>query len=166
MKQYLSIIAGLIVISLLGILPANTIAQEDTTSGISHGPLTGEVSADSATLWARGSEAGTITFDVFVGDNHTEVLLSVSVDVNNSTDFTGEVVVDGLTPNTAYTYTVSHDAGEETRNGAFKTAPSTDDTTGIDFVFGSCLGGQGYCRNPETGWAIFDTMLAESPDFW
>ncbi|HLA41993.1 MAG TPA: alkaline phosphatase D family protein, partial [Aggregatilineales bacterium] len=50
--------------------------------------------------------------------------------------------------------------------GQFSTAPASDDAAAFDFVFGACLGGQGYCRNPETGWEIFDFMLAEEPDFF
>ena len=147
----------------------------DTTSGptITHGPLSGEVTAETAMLWARGSLTGTLTFTVavaaegFAGDT---VVIETAVDINEAGDYIGEVMVDDLDAGTLYAYRAALTAAEEESSdfvqGVFTTAPAITDTAPFNFVFGSCLGGQGFCRDPETGWLIFDTMLAESPDFF
>lgn len=153
----------LLLISLILSLLVSSHALAQESAGITHGPLSGEVSAEGVTLWARGENAGTLLFEIADNADFSGDVTSVEVEVDEDSDFTGETRVDGLTPATQYFYRVALDGGEA-RTGQFKTAP--DSASGFDFVFGACLGGQGYCRNPETGWEIFNTMLAQEPDFF
>ncbi|HSH03344.1 MAG TPA: alkaline phosphatase D family protein, partial [Anaerolineae bacterium] len=95
--------------------------------------------------------------------------LTMTVNISSATDFTGDVIVTGLHPNTDYYYqaVLVTDAGtSQPIQGIFATAPAHDEGAPLSFVFGSCLGGQGYCRDPETGWQIFNTMQAQNPDFF
>jgi alkaline phosphatase D len=83
-------------------------------------------------------------------------------------DYTGQVRVEGLQPSTLYSYTVvllTEFGSSEARTGTFTTAPAATTAAPFDFVFGGCLGGQGYCRTEE-GWVIFDQMAATEPDFF
>lgn len=169
-------------ISLLGTISPLAQTDDDTAVNdallITHGPISGEVAADSAVLWARGSETGELRFELAASDAFTETLAVAIALIDETTDFTGETAVSDLTPSTTYHYRVALTVEGERSEfvaGQFKTAPSlaaaeeeaesTEIETGFSFVFGSCLGGQGYCRDPETGWEIFETMRQEQPDF-
>ncbi len=145
------------------IWPTHLLAQE-AGPGITHGPLSGEITATSAVLWARGSEAGDMTFTVTEAGGDGVAVATVAVSEEH--DYTGEVLVDDLAPATDYAFSVEHSAGDEVRTGTFTTAPAAEEAAGLRFVFGACLGGQGYCRNPETGWVIFDAMAATEPAFF
>ncbi len=155
---YLTVSSLLLSLIIVTVSSAQEEAAE-TVTGITHGPLSGEISADSATLWARGSAVGTLTFVLTATD-------SLTVAIDEATDFTGEITVTELEPSTTYSYTVSHSDGGRTVSGSFTTAPPTEAEAEFSFLFGACLGGQSYCRDPETGWAIFNTMADQSPDFF
>ncbi len=136
---------------------------QQADGGITHGPLSGEVTDNSVVLWARGSMAGALIFEVSL---EGDLVAMNEVEVDEGTDFTGEVEISGLDPATDYDFTVSHEAGEADVSGRFTTAPASEDAMAFSFVFGACLGGQGYCRDPETGWEIFNEMAAVEPDFF
>jgi len=72
-------------------------------------------------------------------------------------DFTMKAKITGLSPNTKYTATVKG------RTCTFTTAACENEA--FNFVFASCLGGQGYGRTSE-GWKIFDEMSKLSPRFF
>jgi alkaline phosphatase D len=136
---------------------------------VSHGPISGEVSATSAVLWARGNMAGTLVFEVAPDDTFGEILRSASVEVKTDTDYTGEARMDELQPDQTYAYRVTliTDSGTSTPVvGQFATAPAADAPAAFSFGFSACLGGQNYCRDPESGWIIFDAIAAEQPDFF
>ena len=132
---------------------------------ISHGPISGEVTDTSVVLWARGSQTGTLTFEVSDDSGFVTIVESATVAVDQTSDLTGKVTVEGLNPEQLYYYRTALNEGTPVE-GKFNTAPDAETAADFNFLFGACLGGQGYCRDPETGWVIFDTMLAENPDFF
>jgi alkaline phosphatase D len=140
------------------------------SAAITHGPISGEVTDTSAVLWARGNEPGALVFEVAESPSNGGSLLSASIDVDGSSDFAGKVRVEGLKPGQQYAYQVYLNAAQgkdsDPVDAQFRTAPATGTFAAFDFTFGAGLGGQGYCRDPETGWVIFETMLAEEPDFF
>lgn len=153
----------------------------DATNGpaITHGPVSGEMTAESAVVWVRGNISGTVTFSISAADSASDnadtdqgsaiTINDVSVDISESGDYIGEVVVNSLEAATTYVYQAVLTANNEKSElvqGVFTTAPAADVAAPFSFVFGSCLGGQGFCRDPETGWYIFETMLSQSPDFF
>ncbi len=134
---------------------------------ITHGPISGEVTDNSVALWARGSQPGLLIFEV-VADGPAAAPITASAIVDASSDFTGKARVDGLAPGQAYSYRValtSDDQVSDPKIGHFKTAPMPDRSVSFQFTFGSCIGGQGYCRLPDKGYPIFGPMLARRPDF-
>ena len=136
---------------------------------VTHGPLSGEVGPHSVVLWARGNRVGELVFEIAETADSSETQVEATVITTADDDLTGEVRVDGLKPGQVYHYRVSLRVGNKTspsKEGQFSTAPADTQPAGFDFVFGSCLGGQGYCRPPDTGWAIFNTMRFEQPDFF
>lgn len=158
---------------------------------ITHGPISGEVSDTAATLWARGSEVGTLQFELVplataadeaeetadpLQDLETaatlfaeaEAVITVTVPISTAHDLTGEVIMTELEPGQAYLYRAALTTAEEIGPavyGRFQTAPAAETAAPLSFVFGGCLGGQGYCRTAE-GWVIFDEMVATQPDFF
>ncbi len=141
--------------------------EDEETPAITHGPMSGEVMTDTAVLWVRGNQAGTIQFQVSQDPEFAEVMITTTVETSAESDFIGEVLIDGLEAGTDYLFQATLIVSETVSapvQGFFQTAP--DGAAAFDFVFGSCLGGQGYCRDPQTGWEIFDTMLTTQPDFF
>src|SRR5687768_7851056 len=76
-------------------------AQEDAAQ-ITHGPLSGEVSSDAVTLWARGSQPGTIVFEIADNADFSGDLISASVEASEEHDFIAETRVNGLEAGTQY----------------------------------------------------------------
>lgn len=166
MPRRLFVLVGFVVlvtVPVLFVLAGLSQAQEDTPQ-ITHGPISGEITDSSVVLWARGNISGTLTFDVSETDDFADAV-SVTTDVELANDFTGEALVEDLEPAQTYFYRVSLDDSDPVE-GQFTTAPAPDEAAPFDFVFGACLGGQGYCRNPETGWDIFEVMANQEPDFF
>lgn len=146
-------------------LPA---AQADAPV-ITHGPLSGEISATGAVLWARGNQAGELHFAVADTADFASILVTATVAITEGSDFTGKAAVTDLLAAHPYYYRAhlqTESATGEPVIGQFTTAPAAEASAAFNFVFGACIGGQNYCRNKETGWVIFDEMAATQPDFF
>ncbi len=85
-------------------------------------------------------------------------------------DFTTHVELAGLAANRRYGLRLAalDGAGKElaVREGELRTAPGPSDRPDLAFVMSGDLGGQGCCRHPEKGYAIFQAMAALEPDFF
>lgn len=152
----------LFVMLVMAFLINSIIAQEE--NNVSHGPMSGEIGDTSAVLWARASNEGSMLFEVAIDESFTELIASISIDVDESSDFIAQTLIETLEANTDYLYRVSVDDSDY-RQGRFTTAPDSEQADSLSFVFASCIGGQGYCR-PEDGWTIFDTMSEQEADFF
>ena len=105
-----------------------TLAQQTDTPAITHGPISGEISATGAVLWARGSGAGDLQFDVAESADFAAVVMTATVAIDAATDFTGKTPIDGLAADTTYYYRVALVTGDVTSQraaGQFTTAPAT-----------------------------------------
>ncbi len=144
--------------------------QADLIVRPSHGPLSGEVTAHSAVLWARATElnpTATLSFEVSSDPTFNTLVYAGDCVVSAATDFTGEVTLTRLQPHQSYFYRVFQDGDRpHARYGRFSTAPADDQAAPFSFTFGACLGGQGYCRDVYNGWKIFDAMGNTNPDFF
>jgi alkaline phosphatase D len=161
--------AGVMAGSQPGLAQLDPPGQAGDIPAITHGPVSGEVSDTSIVLWARGSTPGVLKFEVAGNERFEGELQQASVEVTEASDLTGEVRVEELEPGQTYYYQVVLEADGQTSEaaqGSFKTAPAATTRAGFSFLFSACLGGQGYCRDPETGWQIFETMLVQEPDFF
>jgi alkaline phosphatase D len=137
---------------------------------VSHGPLSGEVTDDSAVLWARGSVPGRLVFAVSESEDFSPAATRTeTVPIDETTDLTGRALVGGLAPATTYHVAVRVEAGGERSAaavGRFRTAPVSRAQAAVRFTFGSCYGGQEECRPPGTGWTVFERMDERGPDFF
>lgn len=135
---------------------------------ITHGVASGEISSTSAVIWARANRKAKMLVEVDADPTFSNPDEKTTV-VSEKSDYAAKITLKKLTPDTLYYYRTSfsdRDAVSESQTGSFRTAP--DDTTArsVQFVFAGDLGGQRYCRNTTTGYAIFAAMEALQPDFF
>ena len=115
---------------------------------VTHGVVVGDVTAHSAVLWARGDREGTLKVHLS-GGKHDGV---GRLDTHAADDYTGQVVLTGLRPDTTYRYRV----GSE--RGSFRTAPAAGDADAVRLVFGGDVAGQNVCRDAREGFPIMETI--------
>jgi len=126
--------------------------------------LVGDVTHETAILWARGSAAGRLRA---LATNPTggEILAFVSLDPER--DFTAKLVLGGLAADSRYAWRIWLEGAEHlAATGTFRTAPAPDDASPVAFAFGGDVGGQDACRDAQSGYAIFDEIARRAPDFF
>jgi alkaline phosphatase D len=121
---------------------------------ITHGVVVGDVTAHSAVVWARADREGTLKVQLSGGKHHGVARLKVRA----ADDYTGQVVLTGLKPDTDYRYRVG------SKRGSFETAPAADDAEAVRLAFGGDVAGQNVCRDTAEGFPIMDTIRDLGPD--
>ena len=126
-----------------------------------HGPIIGEATETEVVVWYRdenGLNQPPIIKYWTKADKSD--LQEESIEVDHLIDYTSKTALLNLTPATTYYYDL------DGKTGHFRTAGSTT----CNFVFGSCIGGQGFGRYTSDhedgeGFPIFHSMAALDPDF-
>ncbi len=100
------------------------------------GPMVGEVTATTASLWFRPATLGAVELRVFGGAGERRMTATAAADRDGCLQFD----VDDLSPATAYRYRFERDGvvvagGDDCR---FTTAPADGATARVRVVFGSC----------------------------
>ena len=126
---------------------------------VTHGVVVGDVTDDSAVVWARASRAAMLRVTLQGGPHHQPRPLAVDAD----DDFTGQLRVEGLAAGRTYRYRVRFDKGPVV-TGAFRTAPADDERVAVRLAFGGDLAGQNVCRDAAEGFPIADTIRRWQPD--
>jgi alkaline phosphatase D len=149
-------------------------AAAETPAGepvrITHGIASGDVTATEAVIWARVNRAAQMVVDYTPAPAVSwPPLRQVGPLVDAGGDFTGRVVLQGLMPDTRYVYWVRFVAAIEgveavSEAGQFRTAPADGAARALTLVWWGDLGGGNYCRDPESGYAIFTQMARLTPD--
>jgi alkaline phosphatase D len=137
--------------------------------GVTHGVASGDVTAQSAVIWARASAPAVMHVQYDTDAGFLSPREAGPVPVAEDTDFTGQVRLDELEPATRYHYRIwfsGSDGPSEAAPGTFTTAPAPDAARAVSFVVGGDLGGQRYCRRAGVGYAIFSAMAGLAPDFF
>ena len=112
-----------------------------------HGPMLGAVTDSSARVWVRSATEAEFEVTVSAGDEQYVASGTTSA----ADDFTGIAQIDGLSPNTEYSYQVSF-AGVAAAASAFQrfqTSPVTGTAGQFDVGFGGCAG---YTPENERMW--------------
>jgi len=125
----------------------------------------GDITDKSAIVWSRAEKPGIMTVQFSTDSSYSNSALKSTI-VNASTDFTGHIKLDMLSPNSTYYYKVWFARNDTSKKpipslastGTFKTAPSQSDSKSLSFVVGGDLGGQQYCRRLDTNYPIFKAM--------
>ena len=171
-------------ISLLVNLGITVFAQEGNNKSLelTHGIASGDVTNDSAVVWARSNREAQmhVEYDTYSNFSQSNSLNSTSL-ANQTTDYTARAKLEGLNPDTVYYYRIwfsaphlYQDYSDNTLHseplvGSFRTAPDPSSPTikPISFIFAGDLGGQKHCRQAATGgYSIFKNMTQLSPDFF
>jgi alkaline phosphatase D len=128
---------------------------------ISHGIASGEVTDTSAVLWARTNKHATVQFEISENASFQHKMIKKAKAVSKH-DFTVQVNVTGLKPDTTYYYRVQALPGSYQVTGSFKTAPTSHDIKPLTIVWGGDTGGQG--KIPP--FRSFAAMAELKPDFF
>jgi alkaline phosphatase D len=145
----------------------------------------GDIASDSAVIWARCNQETLARMIVrLTPQGGSEMLLEGPI-VAADTDWTGSLMVDGLTPNTRYSYEVQcfeyptpeYPDVQSSPVGTFRTAAAADRSRDVSFVWYADIAGQGWGRNPDLtvttvqgdtlvgGFPIFEVMRRLKPQF-
>jgi alkaline phosphatase D len=138
---------------------------------ITCGLQSGDVSTDSAIVWARADRPARMQVECATTESFAAIIRSSSVDALPDHDFTAKLLLEGLPPGQDIFYRVRFDdiaeAGifGERQIGHFRTAP--DDLRSISFVWSGDTAGQGWGIDPSRGgMRAYRTMLDNRPDFF
>lgn len=116
--------------------------------GFSYGVAAGEVTDDSALLWARSDRSGTATVEVARDSRFRRVIKRARDRAVAANDLTVQRTVTGLDPDTTYYYRWRRGSRNVSDRGRFRTAPDGDDNEAIEFGFS---GDADATPSPETG---------------
>jgi alkaline phosphatase D len=142
------------VFALAGSAGASVRATSHDSPVVTHGVVVGDVTSDSAVVWARADREGTLKVHLFGGKHHGGARL----EFHAADDYTAQVVLTGLKPDTDYRYRV----GSE--RGSFETAPAADDAEDVLLTFGGDVAGQNVCRDTSEGFPIMNRIRGLRPE--
>jgi phosphodiesterase/alkaline phosphatase D-like protein len=125
---------------------------------ITHGPVLGGVTHNSARIWLRTSQA--TNFQIRLQENGQGAPLSITGATKAEVDNSTIVDITGLKPNQAYIYRIQI-GGNSSEAFTFKTFPLPGASSNFSFVFGSC---QEYGATPIAE-PIFTTIEPHKPLF-
>src|SRR5215470_12196054 len=138
---------------------------------IASGIQSGDVSAESAVIWARADRAARMQVECSTLESFKTIIRSVSADALPDSDFVSKVLLDGLPAGQDIFYRVRFDdIGEsgiegETQVGHFRTAPAA--RSNVSFVWSGDTAGQGWGIDLDRGgMRTYRTMLDNRPDFF
>ena len=152
MSRFLYLVLAAAVFALPG--SGAVAAAGNNSPKLTHGVVVGDVTTDSAVLWARADREGTLTVHLSGGRHERTARLRFQA----ADDYTGQVVLRGLRPDTTYRYKLG------SARGTFETAPEADDADRVRLAFGGDVAGQNVCRDAAEGFPIMDTIRRSRPD--
>ena len=115
----------------------------------------GCVSQEEALIWGRCPGASDMLAMVSSSEDFTGATMFSGPSVDATTDYTGKVMVTGLTAGSQYWYKVVC-GDDESPVGKFKTAASAGDAAPVKFVWVADMGGQGWGRSDDLTITDFD----------
>lgn len=154
--------------------------QDDTneaeTVPLTHGVASGDVTAQTAVVWARTADEATLHVEYSLDESFSSSRQQRTT-VDSTTDFTGHVRLTGLQSATRYHYRVWATAGGAENNadsnsppeaettGTFVTAPAQNEGGSVTFAWSGDT--WGYGDNPvEPPFEGLKTIAERQPDFF
>jgi alkaline phosphatase D len=138
---------------------------------IASGIQSGDVSADSAVIWARADRSARMQVECSASENFRTIIRAASADALPDSDFTSKILLDGLPPGQDIFYRVRFESIDEygiageTQVGHFRTAPAG--RSSVSFVWSGDTTGQGWGIDAgRGGMRTYRTMLDNRPDFF
>jgi alkaline phosphatase D len=138
---------------------------------ITHGVQSGDVSVDSAVVWARADRPARMQVEISTTESFKVVQQGAYVDALPESDFTAKALIDGLPAGQDIFYRIrfqdlaTPSIVGEPAVGRFRTAPS--DKRSISFVWSGDTAGQGWgIDESRGGMRAYATMRKNRPDFF
>jgi alkaline phosphatase D len=138
---------------------------------IASGIQSGDVTADSAMIWARADRPARMRVECAADESFKTMLGGASADALPGSDFTAKLLLDGLPPGRDVFYRVQFESlaqcgiAGEPQVGHFRTAPRAPKS--VSFVWSGDTAGQGFGIDPALGgMRTYRTMLQDHPDFF
>jgi alkaline phosphatase D len=170
-RRFLSTAAASTAMSAVGGIAKPYLSRAADRPQITHGVQSGDVSLDSAVIWARADRPARMLAEVATSDRFKTITRAVFVDALPETDFTANALIDGLPAGTDIFYRIrfqdfsSPTIVGEAITGRFRTAPS--DRRSISFVWSGDTAGQGWgIDEARGGMRTYATMMRNRPDFF
>ncbi len=114
-----------------------------------HGPMLGSVTATNAKVWLRTAKEADVQVIYHPVSNIYNKMTTDIVRTDKNRDYTAEVPLTGLQPNTHYGYEIFINGEKQAGKWSFQTYPSNGAKTKFDIAFG---GGAGYTPPYERMW--------------
>jgi alkaline phosphatase D len=163
--------ASSIALAGMGGLAASYLSRAADRPQIAGGIASGDVSTDSAVIWARADRPARMQVECSSVESFDTIIHASSSDALADRDFTSKLLLDGLPPGQDIFYRVRFEAiGEsgiagETQVGHFRTAPA--EPASISFVWSGDTAGQGWgIDRARGGMRSYSAMLENRPDFF
>ena len=163
--------ASTIALAGLGGLAGPYLSRAADRPRITSGLASGDVSTDSAVVWARADRPARMRVECSTVESFKTIVGVASSEALPESDFTSKVLLEGLPPAQDLFYRVRfEDFGEagisgEMQIGHFRTAPA--DRSSISFVWSGDTAGQGWGIDVSRGgMRTYGTMLENRPDFF
>ena len=141
--------------------------------GVPQGIASGDVTPHGAQIWVRAEDRARVRVEYGTRSDLVNArTVRPARRATEESDFTAQVRLAGLEPDTEYHYRVHLTSTRGTQGdgrserGRFRTAPDSGTSRALSFVVGGDVGGQRYCRRPDRGYDVFDRMAELRPDFF
>src|SRR5258705_8408342 len=170
-RRFLTATAATTVLTAAGGVARPYLSRAADRPLITHGIQSGDVSVDSAVIWARADRPARMLAEIATSDSFKTIHRAVFVDALPEADFTANALIDGLPAGQDIFYRIrfqdlsSPTIVGEPMTGRFRTAPS--DRRSISFVWSGDTAGQGWgIDEARGGMRAYATMLRNRPDFF
>src|SRR5262244_237146 len=154
-RRFLTTAASSAAIAVAGGIAKPALSRAADRPVITHGVQSGDVSVDSAIVWARADRASRMLVEVATSESFKNIRSAVFVDALLETDFTAKALLEGLPAGQDVFYRIRFQdhsfpsALGSPQVGRFRTAPSERRT--ISFVWSGDTAGGGWASRRHAG---------------
>jgi alkaline phosphatase D len=168
-RRLLTTAASTVALGAAGVLAKPARSRVADRPLITHGIQSGDVSSDSAVVWARADRPARMHVEVATSDSFKTIRNATFVDALPETDFTAKALLDGLPAGQDLFYRIRFqdhsfpDALSEPQVGRLRTAPT--ERRSLAFVWSGDTGAWGIDA-ARGGMRTYATMQRCRPDFF
>jgi len=170
-RRFLMTAASSAAVTAVGGVALPAVSRAADRPRITHGIQSGDVSIDSAVVWARADRPARMLVEIATSDSFKAIRSAVFVDALPESDFTAKALIEGLPAGSDVFYRIRFQdhsfpsALSEPQIGRFRTAPS--ERRSVSLVWsGDTAGGGWGIDEARGGMRTYSTMLACRPDFF
>jgi len=168
-RRFLTTAASTVALTAVGGIAKPRLSRAAERPLITHGIQSGDVSIDSAIVWARADRPSRMHVEVATTDSFKTIRNATFVDALPESDFTVKALLEGLPAGQDLFYRIRFqdhsfpDAWSEPQIGHFRTAPT--ERRSVSFVWSGDTGSWGIDET-RGGMRTYATMLRSRPDFF